>query len=245
MNLKRKIKEELKEAATGWACCCKWTDTVYGKGECTGGWGCRCDGLGPRELEMNREAKKKERNPRRRDMGKMGEEKIGGGKEKEPCICNEWSQDQDGWYCSKDTPTGCITGTGMTTKEKGTKKLNEGPVCKGGCPENHTCTWHGCKPNFTVDGVDNKVKTYGTNDYKGSMRENRRNIDNFLKEDKPKGKRKGSTPRPSDKAIMNVAKRVLGGGVEPNTGMNNWWCCLMACNNPGCKGDRWEVVMNP
>ena len=73
---------------------------------------------------------------------------------------------------------------------------------------------------------------------------NRTNIDNFLKEDKPKGKRKGSTPRPSDKAMMNMTKKVLG-GVTPSTGMNNWWCCLVACNNPGCKGDRWEVVMNP
>jgi len=40
-------EEELEELATGWGCCCKWTDFVYGPAECTGGWGCRCDRGGP------------------------------------------------------------------------------------------------------------------------------------------------------------------------------------------------------
>lgn len=32
----------------GWACCCEWRNFVYGPPECVGGWGCKCEGLGPR-----------------------------------------------------------------------------------------------------------------------------------------------------------------------------------------------------
>jgi len=69
---------------------------------------------------------------------------------------------------------------------------------------------------------------------------NRTNIERFLneKEDKEMG-----TPDP--KKVLAIAKKVLTGGNPPSTGMNNWWCCLLACPDPGCKGDRWEVVMHP
>jgi hypothetical protein len=30
-------------------------------------------------------------------------------------------------------------------------ELNEGPYCPDGCPENHTCTWTGCEPNWSID----------------------------------------------------------------------------------------------
>jgi hypothetical protein len=106
------------------------------------------------------------------------------------------------------------------------------------------------EPNGKEDIMRKKNRMRSASNAVGELKEytrNRTNIERFLnedKEDKPKGKRKGSTPRPSDKAMMNMTKKVLG-GVTPSTGMNNWWCCLVACNNPGCKGDRWEVVMNP
>ena len=111
-------------------------------------------------------------------------------------------------------------------------------------------TVQGNPSNGKEDVMVKKNRMRSASNAVGELKEytrNRTNIERFLnedKEDKPKGKRKGSTPRPSDKAMMNMTKKVLG-GVTPSTGMNNWWCCLVACNNPGCKGDRWEVVMNP
>ena len=106
------------------------------------------------------------------------------------------------------------------------------------------------EPNGKEDIMIKKNRMRSASNAVGELKEytrNRTNIERFLnedKEDKPKGKRKGSTPRPSDKAMMNMTKKVLG-GVTPSNGMSNWWCCLVACNDPGCKGDRWEEVMNP
>ena len=64
--------------------------------------------------------------------------------------------------------------TNMVKRIIAEKGLNEGPYCKGGCPENHTCTWHGCKPNFTVDGVD---KTHAGSDYEGIDHKDRSKFD--------------------------------------------------------------------
>ena len=132
----------------------------------------------------------------------------------------------DCWF--DDCNASVVPGTWCEDCPKGVKDTKD---MKGGSTRRGKV-----KSNYTKANVSIKEYT-----------RNRTNIDSFLnedKEDKPKGKRKGSTPRPSDKAMMNMTKKVLG-GVTPSTGMNNWWCCLVACNNPGCKGDRWEVVMNP
>ena len=86
----------------------------------------------------------------------------------------------------------------------------------------------------------------------GKMNENRRNIDAFLneeekkdhsaKEDAPDSKRKGNTPKPTDKELKRVVEKVIGGN-PPTNGKWNWGCCLggLKC----CEGDRWYEVMHP
>ena len=146
--------------------------------------------------------------------------------------------------------------TGMKAYWCGEPGSNFGTMCDGTCitkTSGGEVTSYECDDpkesgggKINMNNLEKKMKNESMGEPKEYTR-NRTNIERFLnedKEDKPKGKRKGSTPRPSDKAMMNMTKKVLG-GVTPSTGMNNWWCCLVACNNPGCKGDRWEVVMNP
>ena len=146
--------------------------------------------------------------------------------------------------------------TGMKAYWCGEPGSNFGTMCDGTCitkTSGGEVTSYECDDpkesgggKINMNNLEKKMKNESMGEPKEYTR-NRTNIERFLnedEEDKPKGKRTGSTPRPSDKAMMNMTKKVLG-GVTPSTGMNNWWCCLVACNNPGCKGDRWEVVMNP
>jgi hypothetical protein len=145
---------------------------------------------------------------------------------------------------------------GVDSNIKKQRRLSEGPYCPGGCPDGCSCEHHGlygrcdCGDLMGHSMPWDKVADGGDDDdtmkKHRELREfheyskNRTNIERFLneKEDKEMG-----TPDP--KKVLAIAKKVLTGGNPPSTGMNNWWCCLLACPDPGCKGDRWEVVMHP
>jgi len=146
---------------------------------------------------------------------------------------------------------------GVDSNIKKQRRLNEAPYCPGGCPDGCSCVHHGLygrcdcglenMPMLGSSGKEDvmrkKKRMRSAANAIGDLKEytrNRTNIERFLneKEDKEMG-----TPDP--KKVLAIAKKVLTGGNPPSTGMNNWWCCLLACPDPGCKGDRWEVVMHP
>jgi hypothetical protein len=76
---KRNSLREIDEG--GWGCCCGWTDYVYGGAECTGGYGCKCEGLGPRANVQNRgrgdkaiDSMRFDKSSNKREMGEREEE---------------------------------------------------------------------------------------------------------------------------------------------------------------------------
>ena len=116
---------DLDEAATGWGCCCEWRDSVYDHGQCIS-WGCKCDGLGPREEDpagpMSNRPTGGDDSPtlRRRDMGKMGEAITGGPQTdfccdtKKPCC-----KDPNHPNFSDIHPMGRMGGGSVETKKDG------------------------------------------------------------------------------------------------------------------------------
>lgn len=246
--------EEIGTGKYTWEDCCN----DYKKGKGRGHKEC-CDKL------ENEGGRQREKAGGRSDFGKNKQSKDSQVKRlSEAAMCYSDNDCQAGEYCNTNGGDLGQGGSGRCRKGRGGmsmsggRRLNEAPYCPGGCGECE-CVHHGKFGRCDCDGMmDNwwgndwgKVADDGGGDdikmaKQKELREfheyskNRTNIERFLneKEDKEMG-----TPDP--KKVMDIAKKVLTGGNPPSTGMSNWWCCLIACNNPGCKGDRWEVVMNP
>jgi hypothetical protein len=84
---------------------------------------------------------------------------------------NEWVDDRTWEDKIKDLSRGIPTpgnpyGWGTDGGEGGdralARELNEGPYCPDGCPENHTCTWTGCEPNWSIDDYNFSKATDNT-----------------------------------------------------------------------------------